>query len=160
MERRERMDQLARDEMSQWRWSRADEEAFRRTVASYGVEFDPATKSLRWSRFRSLARLESKSDDALTDYLKAFMAMCKRQCGLSVGEAELPTRADLKAEPIGEERAIATLERIDLLRVLREEVAPHPALEARLALCERSLDAPAWWQPARHDKLLVLGVCK
>ncbi|XP_013200500.2 chromodomain-helicase-DNA-binding protein 7 isoform X1 [Amyelois transitella] len=160
MERRERMDQLARDEIAQWRWSRADEEAFRRTVASYGVEFDPATKSLRWSRFRTLARLDSKSDDALTDYLKAFMAMCKRQCGLSVGEAELPTRADLKAEPIGEERAIATLERIDLLRVLREEVAPHPALDARLALCERSPDTPPWWQSARHDKLLVLGVCK
>ncbi|KAM3959073.1 uncharacterized protein ACR2FA_006914 isoform 2-T2 [Aphomia sociella] len=160
MERRERMDQLARDEIAQWRWTRADEEAFRRTVASYGVEFDPATKSLRWSRFRTLARLDSKSDDALTDYLKAFMAMCKRQCGLSVGEAELPTRADLKAEPIGEERAIATLERIDLLRVLREEVAPHPALDARLSLCERSPDAPPWWQPARHDKLLVLGVCK
>ncbi|CAK1549851.1 unnamed protein product [Leptosia nina] len=160
MERRERMDQLVRDEVSQWRWSRADEEAFRRTVASYGVEFDPATKSLRWNRFRSLARLDSKSDDALTDYLKAFMAMCKRQCGLSVGEAELPTRADLKAEPIGEERAIATLERIDLLRVLREEVAPHPALESRLALCERSLDTPTWWQPALHDKYLVLGVCK
>jgi hypothetical protein len=105
------MDQLARDEIAQWRWTRADEEAFRRTVASYGVEFDPSTKSLRWSRFRTLARLDSKSDDALTDYLKAFMAMCKRQCGLSVGEAELPTRADLKAEPIGEERAIATLER-------------------------------------------------
>ncbi|XP_028176738.1 chromodomain-helicase-DNA-binding protein 7 [Ostrinia furnacalis] len=160
MERRERMDQLARDEMAQWRWTRADEEAFRRTVASYGVEFDPSTKSLRWSRFRSLARLDSKSDDALTDYLKAFMAMCKRQCGLSVGEAELPTRADLKAEPIGEERAIATLERIDLLRVLREEVAPHPALDTRLALCERSPETPPWWQPARHDKLLVLGVCK
>lgn len=160
MERRERMDQLARDEVSQWRWTRADEEAFRRTVASYGVEFDPTTKSLRWSRFRTLARLDSKSDDALTDYLKAFMAMCKRQCGLSVGEAELPTRADLKAEPIGEDRAIATLERIDLLRVLREEVAPHPALDTRLALCERSSDTPPWWQPARHDKLLVLGVCK
>ncbi|XP_075992221.1 chromodomain helicase DNA binding protein kismet [Anticarsia gemmatalis] len=160
MERRERMDQLARDEVSQWRWTRADEEAFRRTVASYGVEFDPTTKSLRWSRFRTLARLDSKSDDALTDYLKAFMAMCKRQCGLSVGEAELPTRADLKAEPIGEDRAIATLERIDLLRVLREEVAPHPALDTRLALCERSPDTPPWWQPARHDKLLVLGVCK
>ncbi|CAG5021763.1 unnamed protein product [Parnassius apollo] len=160
MERRDRMDQLSRDEISQWRWTRADEEAFRRTVASYGVEFDPATKSLRWNRFRSLARLDSKSDDALTDYLKAFMAMCKRQCGLSVGEAELPTRADLKAEPIGEERAIATLERIDLLRVLREEVAPQPALEARLALAERSRDSPPWWQPARHDKLLVLAVCK
>ncbi|XP_050553375.1 chromodomain-helicase-DNA-binding protein 7 isoform X2 [Spodoptera frugiperda] len=160
MERRERMDQLARDEVSQWRWTRADEEAFRRTVASYGVEFDPTTKSLRWSRFRMLARLDTKTDDALTDYLKAFMAMCKRQCGLSVGEAELPTRADLKAEPIGEERAIATLERIDLLRVLREEVAPHPALDTRLALCERSPDTPPWWQPARHDKLLVLGVCK
>ncbi|KAJ0181794.1 hypothetical protein K1T71_002516 [Dendrolimus kikuchii] len=162
MERRERMDQMVKDEVSQWRWSRADEEAFRRTVASYGVEFDPATKSLRWSRFRTLARLETKSDDALTDYLKAFMAMCKRQCGLSVGEAELPTRADLKAEPIGEERAIATLERIDLLRVLREEVAPHPLLEARLAQGERDAHAPAppWWQPALHDRLLVLGVCK
>ncbi|KAG7311586.1 hypothetical protein JYU34_002634 [Plutella xylostella] len=160
MERRERLDQFARDEASQWRWSRADEEAFRRTVASYGVEFDPTTKSLRWGRFRALARLDCKSDDALTDYLKAFMAMCKRQCGLSVGEAELPTRADLKAEPIGEERAIATLERIDLLRVLREEVAAHAALEARLALCERSPDAPAWWAPQRHDMALVHAVCK
>lgn len=125
MERRERMDQLARDEMSQWRWTRADEEAFRRTVASYGVEFDPATKSLRWSRFRSLARLDSKSDDALTDYLKAFMAMCKRQCGLSVGEAELPTRADLKAEPIGEERAIATLERYTVFVFFCSRVIAH-----------------------------------
>lgn len=50
--------------------------------------------------------------------------------------------------------------RIDLLRVLREEVAPHPALDARLALCERAPDTPPWWQPANHDKLLILGVCK
>ncbi|CAG9566975.1 unnamed protein product [Danaus chrysippus] len=56
------------------------------------------------------------------------------------------------------------MERIDLLRVLREEVAPHPALEARpppLALV-RALSRRASLVAARQtwNKLLVLGVCK
>lgn len=112
MERREKMEQIVRErerEEHQWRWTKAEEEAFCRTVGSYGVEFDPATKSLRWGRFRALARLD-KSDEILTDYLKAFMVMCKHQCGLNVNQEEMPMN-DITAEPIGEDRAITTLER-------------------------------------------------
>jgi chromodomain-helicase-DNA-binding protein 7 len=92
-----------------WRWTKSEEDAFCKTVGSYGVEFDPASKSLRWGRFKALAKLD-KSDEALTDYLKAFMVMCKQQCGLMISEEEMPIH-DLTAEPIGEEKAITTLER-------------------------------------------------
>ncbi|CAG9566974.1 unnamed protein product [Danaus chrysippus] len=45
MERRERMDQLARDEMSQWPDGPVQmRKLLDGTVASYGVEFDPANK--------------------------------------------------------------------------------------------------------------------
>lgn len=104
MERRDKFEHTVRE-----KWTKSEEESFCKTVGSYGVEFDPATKSLRWGRFKALANLD-KSDDSLTDYLKAFMVMCKKQCGLMVSEEEMPLH-DLIADPIGEDRAITTLER-------------------------------------------------
>lgn len=50
--------------------------------------------------------------------------------------------------------------RIDLLRVLREEIVCHPLLDSRMVHCEKNKDTPPWWVAGTYDKLLVIGVCK
>ena len=39
-------------------------------------------------RFRVLGRLEAKYDETLFDYYVAFIAMCKKACGLDLTEEE------------------------------------------------------------------------
>jgi hypothetical protein len=41
-----------------------------------------------WTRFRAISRLDKKFDDTMTEYYKAFSAMCKRICGLKLTEEE------------------------------------------------------------------------
>jgi hypothetical protein len=41
-----------------------------------------------WTRFRAISRLDKKFDDTMTEYYKAFCAMCKRVCGLKLTEEE------------------------------------------------------------------------
>jgi chromodomain-helicase-DNA-binding protein 7 len=41
-----------------------------------------------WSRFRAISRLDKKFDETMTEYFKAFYAMCKRVCGLKLTEEE------------------------------------------------------------------------
>ncbi len=60
-------------------------------------------------------------------------------------------------EPVQEERARRTLERIDLLNKIREEIIYHPQLEEKLKLALPSLDMPDWWVPGKHDKDIILG---
>lgn len=40
-----------------------------------------------WQRFKQLARIE-RSDDSLNDYFNGFMAMIKKQLGMSVSDEE------------------------------------------------------------------------
>lgn len=49
---------------------------------------DRKEKRYDWSKFRTLSRLEKKYDETLTEYFRAFMAMCKRQCGIRLSEEE------------------------------------------------------------------------
>lgn len=42
-----------------------------------------------------LSRLEKKYDETLTEYFRAFMAMCKRQCGIRLSEEENESKYDL-----------------------------------------------------------------
>lgn len=63
-------------------------------------------------------------------------------------------------EPVSEERARRTLERIDLLSKIREEIIYHPQLEERLKLCQPSLDMPDWWVTGKHDKDLLFGAAR
>ncbi|XP_013778295.1 chromodomain-helicase-DNA-binding protein 7-like isoform X3 [Limulus polyphemus] len=164
MERREKFEaaikerELKKKELQQSRWSRREEADFYRTVSSFGVEFKCSEQKYVWNRFRAVARLDRKFDDTLTEYFKAFYAMCKRVCGrkLTDEEAQLP----LIVEPISEERASRCLQRIDLLNKIREEILFHPELEERLKLCQPSMDLPDWWQCGKHDKDLLIGAAK
>lgn len=48
-------------------------------------------------------------------------------------------------DPLPEDRARRTLDRIDLLNKIREEVIHSDKLDERLKLCLPSLDMPEWW---------------
>ncbi|GCC45807.1 hypothetical protein chiPu_0030264, partial [Chiloscyllium punctatum] len=69
-------------------WTDREESDFCRVVSTFGVEFDPQSRQYQWEQFRSIARLDRKTDDTLTQYLQMFMAMCRRVCGLPLEEGE------------------------------------------------------------------------
>ncbi|CAN5950638.1 unnamed protein product, partial [Sphagnum jensenii] len=111
-----------------------------------------------WTRFRSHGRLERKLDETLTEYFKAFYAMCKRVTGRRLTEEE--ENLPISVDPISEERASRCLARIDLLSKIREEILTHPELDERLQLCQHSMDLPDWWICGQHDKDLLIGAAK
>lgn len=41
-----------------------------------------------WTKFRSMAHLEKKYDDTMTEYYRAFCAMLKRTCGVKLTAEE------------------------------------------------------------------------
>ncbi|KAJ0058954.1 hypothetical protein NL108_003289, partial [Boleophthalmus pectinirostris] len=140
------------------RWTRREEADFYRVVSTFGVVFDTEKQKFDWAQFRSIARLDKKTDDSLEKYYYAFIAMCKRVCRMK-NDAELPDPSII-IDPITEERASRTLYRIELLRRIREQVLPHPLLTERLKLCQPSPDLPEWWECGRHDRDLLLGAAK
>ena len=94
IERREKIEQIVRErekirlEISQKKWSRREEVDFFRTVAVFGVEYDKNRKQYDWTKFRSLSRLDKKTDESMTEYYNAFYTMLKRSCGLKIIEDE------------------------------------------------------------------------
>ncbi|CAH2018100.1 unnamed protein product [Acanthoscelides obtectus] len=138
------------------RWTKREEADFFRVVSSYGVIYYRKKKAYDWTRFKQLAKLEKKSDEELTEYYKNFVIMCKKQTGMNVDESSY----DNTIEHIVEEKARRTLERLELLSRIREEVLTHPKLDERLRVCLVSADMPDWWIPGKHDKDLLLGVAK
>ena len=43
-----------------------------------------------------LSRLDKKYDESLTEYFRAFMAMCKRQCGIRLSDGENESKCSFK----------------------------------------------------------------
>lgn len=127
-------------------------------VSSFGVEHDRKTDTFDWTRFRMYAKLERKLDETLTEYYKAFYAMCKKVVGrrLTEDEENLPISVD----PVTEERANRCLARIELLHKIREEILFHTELDERLKLCQPQLDLPEWWVCGKHDRDLLIGAAK
>jgi len=164
MERREKIETIVRErekqkvELQQRRWTRREEGDFFRTISNFGVEYNKKLGRYDWTRFRAISRLERKYDETLTEYLRAFCAMCKKACGRKLTDEEEVAQA--MVEPIGEDRARRCLERLELLCKIREEVLSHPKLEDRLKLCEPSLDLPDWWVCGKHDRDLLLGAAR
>lgn len=139
------------------KWTRREEADFFRVVSSYGVNYYRKKKSYDWGKFKQLAKLEKKSDEDLTEYYKSFVVMCKKQTGMSKTEDEY---YDTSIEHVNEEKARRTLERLELLSRIREEIVTHPKLDERLKVCVTSADMPDWWVAGKHDKDLLLGVAK
>uniref|UniRef100_A0AAQ5YYW6 DNA helicase n=1 Tax=Amphiprion ocellaris TaxID=80972 RepID=A0AAQ5YYW6_AMPOC len=159
-EQASKLKEIARQERQQ-RWTRREECDFYRVVSTFGVEkmkkepglLEGGDNEFDWTRFRTFARLDKKTDESLSRYFRSFVAMCRRVCHLRPGREELSQTV----APITEERASRTLYRISLLRRLRERVLPHPSLDERLPLAPPSSELPAWWNIPDHDRQLMLG---
>ncbi|KAG8284248.1 choline dehydrogenase 7, partial [Homalodisca vitripennis] len=142
VERTEKYERIVRErerqrmEVNQKKWSRREEQDLYKTVSTYGVDFDRQKNRFEWTKFRTMSRLEKKFDDTMTEYYKAFVAMCKRVCCMKLTEEEECT--ELYVEPLPEDKARRTMERINLLSKIREEILPHPQLDERLRLCQVS----------------------
>uniref|UniRef100_A0A3Q3MAK6 Chromodomain helicase DNA binding protein 8 n=1 Tax=Mastacembelus armatus TaxID=205130 RepID=A0A3Q3MAK6_9TELE len=158
------IEEIARQERQQ-RWTRREECDFYRVVSTFGVETmkkepglpEGGEPDFDWTRFRTFARLDKKTDESLSRYFRSFVAMCRRVCHLRPGRGEDPSELSQTVAPITEERASRTLYRISLLRRLRERVLPHPCLEERLPLAPSTSELPAWWSIPDHDRQLMLG---
>lgn len=76
-----------------FRWTRREECDFYRVVSTFGVERikteleakESSEAKLDWTRFRTYARLDKKTDESLTRYFHCFVAMCRRVCNLHPG---------------------------------------------------------------------------
>ncbi|KAL1425709.1 hypothetical protein MTO96_018879 [Rhipicephalus appendiculatus] len=93
MERREKFEAAIREREirrleTQQRWSRREEAEFYRAVSCYGVDYRRQEQRFVWDGFRTVGRLERKRDDTLTEYFRAFRAMCRRVCGRKLGEED------------------------------------------------------------------------
>uniref|UniRef100_A0A8C6Y584 Chromodomain helicase DNA binding protein 6 n=1 Tax=Naja naja TaxID=35670 RepID=A0A8C6Y584_NAJNA len=139
------------------KWTRREQADFYRTVSSFGVIYEPEKKVFDWTQFRSISRLEKKTDESLEKYFYNFVAMCKNVCRLPHWKDDDP---NIYVEPITEERAARTLYRIELLRKIREQVLRCPQLHERLKLCRPSLYLPVWWECGKHDRDLLIGTAK
>ncbi|XP_053293386.1 chromodomain-helicase-DNA-binding protein 8 isoform X2 [Pleuronectes platessa] len=163
-EQASKLKEIARQERQQ-RWTRREECDFYRVVSTFGVEKVKREPDLPevgkpefvWTRFRTFARLDKKTDESLSRYFRSFVAMCRRVCHLRPAHGEDPSEISQTVAPITEERASRTLYRISLLRRIRERVLPHPSLEERLHLAPSSSDLPNWWNIPDHDRQLMLG---
>ncbi|TSK82125.1 Chromodomain-helicase-DNA-binding protein 8 [Bagarius yarrelli] len=159
-----RLKELARQERQQ-RWTRREECDFYRVVSTFGVErikSDVVLKEgkeakLDWTRFRTNARLDKKTNESLDRYFYCFVAMCRRVCHLQPSSGQETSDMSHNLAPITEERAFRALYRISLLSRLRELVLPHPSLKERLTLAPPSSDLPNWWSTPQHDHELLLG---
>ncbi|XP_061926317.1 chromodomain-helicase-DNA-binding protein 8-like isoform X2 [Entelurus aequoreus] len=163
-EQASKLKEIARQERQQ-RWTRREECDFYRVVSTFGVEKIKKEPGLPegeeadydWTRFRTFARLDKKTDESLSRYFRSFLNMCRRVCHLRPGRDEDTPSLPQTVAPITEERASRTLYRISLLRRLRDRVLPHPSLEERLLLAPPGTELPAWWSIPYHDRQLMLG---
>lgn len=72
------------------RWTRREECDFYRVVSTFGVEkmkkepglLEAGGPEHDWTRFRTFARLDKKTDESLSRYFRSFVAMCRRVCHL------------------------------------------------------------------------------
>lgn len=147
---------------TQKRWNCREENEFLRVLTGYGVDLLAGSGSgvhpqPDWSRFKAMAKLDKKSDDALSDYYKVFIAMCKRRAGVRLADDE--RELDGICEDISEDHARLILDRLELLSKLRE-LSKSGRLDDRLHLCQNNFDTPDWWESGRHDRELIRAVLK
>ncbi|KNC96991.1 uncharacterized protein SPPG_07808 [Spizellomyces punctatus DAOM BR117] len=156
--------------------TRKERQEFLRTLMSFGVETLPGSPGVRdWKRFKELSNLR-KSPEVLEDHFIKLMAICDDviRCtelaamqngtnGLSLGDAEEALEASIREKDpdITYDKAKKLLKRLDQMRILREQVLPHPQLDDRLAILKRHgrSGLPSWWS-SEYDKHFLLGIAK
>lgn len=65
-------------------------------VSTFGVEkmkkepsfSDIVDSEFDWTRFRTFARLDKKTDESLSRYFRSFVAMCRKVCHLHPNRVE------------------------------------------------------------------------
>lgn len=141
------------------KWNKREEYEFLRVLTGYGVDLQigAPVPTPDWSRFRAIAKLDRKSDEALSDYYKVFIAMCKRQANVRLAEEEKGLEGII--EDISEDHARLVLDRLELLSKLKE-VGKTSINDERLLLCQNNLDTPDWWESGKHDRELIRAVMK
>ena len=165
-ERRERIEQVIREreaqkiDLNNKKLTRKEENDFYRAIMAYGIEKNKKGNTIVWDRFKALARLDKKYDDTLTEFYKAFIGACKKATGQKLTEEEKESCKNLQIEAIDENKAKKILARVELIRVIREEVLDHAKLDERMLLCEPACDLPNWWISGKHDKDLLQGVAR
>lgn len=165
MEKREKIEQAVKErervrlEAIPKKWNKREEYEFLRVLTGYGVDLlsGVAIPTPDWSRFRAIAKLDRKSDEALSDYYKVFIAMCKRQANVRLTEEEKGLEGII--EDISEDHARLVLDRLELLSKLKE-VGKTSINDERLLLCQNNLDTPDWWESGKHDRELIRAVMK
>lgn len=70
------------------KWTRREESEFLRVISTYGVNYDRKKAQYDWTKFKSIARFDKKTDNDLTDYYMSFRAMCKKVCSSKANEEE------------------------------------------------------------------------
>lgn len=94
MEKREKMEAIVKErertriEEQKAKWTRREESEFLRVVSTYGVNYDRKKAQYDWTKFKSIARFDKKTDNDLTDYYMSFRAMCKKVCNAKLNEEE------------------------------------------------------------------------
>lgn len=68
------------------KWTRREENEFLRVVSTYGVNYDRKKAQYDWTKFKSIARFDKKTDADLTDYYMSFRALCKKICNTKSNE--------------------------------------------------------------------------
>ena len=164
-ERRERIEQVIREREQQKldgankKLNRKEENDFYRAIMAYGVEYSKEDgNKIIWDRFKALARLDKKYDDAMNEFFTAFMGACKKATKEPLSEDE--EQCPLKIEDIEETKAKKILKRVNLIKTVRDDVLNHADLDDRMLLCEPAGDLPDWWISGKHDKDLIQGVAR
>lgn len=63
-------------------------------------------------------------------------------------------------EDMAVERAKRLLRRIALMRTLRREVLKDPYFELKIECAKKTTGLPDWWEPRKHDRAFLVGICK
>lgn len=150
------------------RWTKKNKSDFLKTLMSFGVERDG--DDYRWDRFKEIANLDKKSDDALTNHLKEVVTSCedavKRHATESSNNAaasalgadtETPASSpkdtnSRESSPDGNDgnegdvisfdKARRSLKRIEQMNTIREKVLTNPGLDEILMKARKTSGLP------------------
>ena len=107
---------------------------FQKAILTFGVERTPDGMGFIWDRFKAIAELRKKSDEALESYLAKLIELSKKTIEYHIKIARMPD-GDAHGEPypVGDDQETVTIDRakkvirrIEFFDVLRLQVLHLP----------------------------------